>query len=186
MQQGPLTEEELEFLDEILTKYGNDDSVLDASELDGMFTAILSGPTLVEPQVWLPAIWGGEENDPEWESEEEFEQFMELIAQHMNDIADRLSEYPEQFEPLFGLNEMEGTEFVVVEEWCYGYMKGVALGNNWPTLSDALKPALAAIALHGSEENFDKLESMSPEEHEQSIEAIRPAALSLFSPKVLH
>ena len=38
----------------------------------------------------------------------------------------------------------------------------------------------------GSEENFDKLESMSPEEHEQSIEAIRPAALSLFSPKVLH
>ena len=31
MQQGPLTEDELEFLDEILTKYGNDDSVLDAS-----------------------------------------------------------------------------------------------------------------------------------------------------------
>ncbi len=185
MQEGPLTEEELEFLDDILTKYGNEDSVLDASELDGLFTAILSGPTLVEPQVWLPVIWGGEENEPEWESDEEYEQFMDLIAQHMNDIADRLSEYPEQFEPLFGLNEMEGTEFVVVEEWCYGYMKGVALGD-WSSLTETLKAELAVIELHGKEENIDRLESMTPEEHEKSIEAIRPAALKLFSPKVLH
>lgn len=58
MQQGPLTEEELEFLDDILLKYGSDESVVDASELDGLFTAILSGPVLIEPQVWLPLIWG--------------------------------------------------------------------------------------------------------------------------------
>ncbi|MEN5017777.1 YecA family protein [Erwinia sp. Eh17-17] len=185
MQQGPLTEEELEFLDDVLLKYGSDESVVDASELDGLFTAILSGPVLVEPQNWLPVIWGGEENDPEWESDEEFEQFMDLIAQHMNDIADRLEGYPDQFEPLFGLNSVEGQEFTVVEDWCCGYMKGVAL-SDWSSLPVALQPALAVIALHGEEENLSRLEKLSPEEYEQSIEAIRPAAISLHAKWLLH
>lgn len=185
MQQGPLTEEELEWLDDILTKYGNDESVLDVSELDGLFTAILSGPTLVEPQVWLPLIWGGEENDPDWDSGEEFEQFMDLIAQHMNDIADRLNEYPDQFEPLFGTREVEGQEFTVVEEWCFGYMKGVAL-SDWSRLHESLHPALLAIALHGKEEHFAELDKFSPDEYEQSIAAIRPAALSLHQKRQLH
>lgn len=185
MQQGPLTEEELEWLDDILTKYGNEESVLDASELDGLFTAILSGPTLVEPQLWLPMIWGGEEHDPDWESEEEFEQFMDLIAQHMNDIADRLNEYPDQFEPLFGTREVEGQEFTVVEEWCFGYMKGVALGD-WSRLHESLHPALQVIALHGKEEHFAELDTFSPDEYERSIAAIRPAALSLHQKRQLH
>ncbi|MCK8191730.1 UPF0149 family protein, partial [Erwinia amylovora] len=96
---------------------------------DGLFTAILSGPVLVGTQEWLPLIWGGEEHEPDWGSEEEFEQFMDLIAQHMNDIADRLNDYPDQFEPLFGTRDVEGQAFTVVEEWCFGYMKGVALGD---------------------------------------------------------
>ncbi len=185
MQQGPLTEEELEWLDDVLMKYGSDESVVDASELDGLFTAILSGPVLVEPQVWLPLIWGGEENDPEWESDEEFEQFMDLIAQHMNDIADRLNEYPDQFEPLFGLNTVDDQEFVVVEDWCCGYLKGVALGD-WSSLPATLQPALAAIALHGEEENLSQLETLTPEAYEQSIEAIRPAAIALHAKWLLH
>ena len=34
----------LEKLDQWLLKYGNDDSILSASELDGYFAAIVSGP----------------------------------------------------------------------------------------------------------------------------------------------
>jgi len=185
MQQGPLTEAELEWLDDILMKYGSEASVVDASELDGLFTAILSGPVLVEPQQWLPVIWGGEENDPEWESDEEFEQFMDLLAQHMNDIADRLSDYPDQFEPLFGLNTVEDQEFIVVEDWCFGYMNGVALGD-WSSLPVALQPELATIALHGNEENLARLEKLTPEEYAQSVEAIRSAAISLHAKWLLH
>jgi len=185
MQQGPLTEEQLEWLDDILMKYGTEASLVDASELDGMLTAILSGPEQLSPGEWLPAIWGGEDEMPDWETEEEFELFHNLISQHVNDIVDRLTEYPEQFEPLFGTNNVEGQEFTVVEEWCVGYMKGVDLGD-WSSLPASLKPALQVIELHGREENIAKLETLSVEEYEASIAAIRPAALSLHAKRQLH
>ena len=81
--------------------------------------------------------------------------FMNLAFQHMADTAERLNEFPEQFEPLFGLREVDGSELTIVEEWCFGYMRGVAL-SDWSTLPDSLKPALEAIALHGTEENFER------------------------------
>lgn len=185
MQQGPLTEEQLEWLDDILMKYSTEESLVDASELDGMLTAIVSSPVTVPPEEWLPAIWGGEDQMPEWESEEEFRRFHDLLSQHMNDIVDRLTEYPEQFEPLFGINTVDGKEFTVVEEWCFGYMKGVDLGD-WSSLPASLQPALLVIALHGREENFARLEKLTVEEYNISVEAIRPAAISLHARHPLH
>ncbi|WP_130833857.1 YecA/YgfB family protein [[Erwinia] mediterraneensis] len=179
MQQGPLTEKELEWLEETLIKYGNDNSVVDVAELDGMLTALLSGPTQVEPSEWLVALWGGQQHIPKWASERERDRFINLTFQHMNDIADRLSDYPDQFEPVFGIRELEGQEFTVVEEWCFGYMRGVAL-SDWSALPADVQPALEAIALHGKEENFAALDQLSPEAFEESIEAIRPAALQLY------
>ncbi len=93
--------------------------------------------------------------------------FMNLAFQHMADTAERLNEFPEQFEPLFGLREVDGSELTIVEEWCFGYMRGVAL-SDWSTLPDSLKPALEAIALHGTEENFERVEKMSPEAFEEA------------------
>nr|WP_310615975.1 YecA family protein [Pantoea cypripedii] len=178
MNQGPLTEKELNWLEEMLEKYGNEHSVVDVAELDGMLTALLSGPNDIEPSEWLVAMWGGQKHIPKWSSEREMDRFMTLTFQHMNDIAERLSEFPEQFDPLFGTREMEGQEFTVVEEWCFGYMRGVAL-DDWSALPASEQPALDAIALHGSEENFAKLDGFSPEEFEASIEVISPAALQL-------
>ncbi len=50
MTEGPLNESEMAWLEETLMSYGHDDaSVIDVSELDGMLTAVLSGPVVVEP-----------------------------------------------------------------------------------------------------------------------------------------
>lgn len=103
----------------------------------------------------------------------------------MVDTAERLNEFPEQFEPLFGLREVDGSELTIVEEWCFGYMRGVAL-SDWSTLPDSLKPALEAIALHGTEENFERVEKMSPEAFEESVDAIRLAALDLHAYWMAH
>ncbi|MDU3075534.1 MAG: YecA family protein [Mixta calida] len=178
MKEGPLTEKELQWLDEILEKYGSDESIVDVAELDGLLTAVLSGPRTIEPSEWLLALWGGQNRVPKWSNEREMNRFMELCFQHMNDIADRLAEFPDQFDPLFGVRETEGEDFTVVEEWCFGYMRGVAL-SDWSALPEALQPALDAIALHGKEENFPQLETLSPEEMEERFAAIRPAALAL-------
>lgn len=178
MNHGPLNEKELEWLDELLEKYGNEESVLDVSELDGMLTAILSGPHLVEPSVWLTAMWGGEKHIPRWSNEREMTRFMNLAFQHMNDIAERLTDAPDQFDPLFGIRTIEDEEYTIVEEWCFGYMRGVAL-DDWSALPDNLQADLAAIALHGQEKNFEQLEQLTPEEYEKSQATIGQAALNL-------
>lgn len=194
MNQGPLNEEELEWLDETLMKYGNDESVLDVSELDGMLTAILSGPTMIQPSQWLSAIWGREDQLPEWDSQQELERFLGLTFQHMNDIAERLFDAPDQFAPLFGCREIDGNEYTIVEEWCFGYMRGVAF-SDWSGMPKPLQQALEAIALHGDEANFSKLEQLTEQEYEASQEAIGPAALQLHrywlelradEPKAIH
>lgn len=41
MKTGPLNESELEWLDDILTKYNTDHAILDVAELDGLLTAVL-------------------------------------------------------------------------------------------------------------------------------------------------
>jgi uncharacterized protein len=137
MKTGPLNESELEWLDDILTKYNTDHAILDVAELDGLLTAVLSSPQEIEPAQWLVAVWGGADYVPRWASEKEMTRFMNLAFQHMADTAERLNEFPEQFEPLFGLREVDGSELTIVEEWCFGYMRGVAL-SDWSTLPDSL------------------------------------------------
>src|SRR5690554_5702605 len=95
---NPLTDEELQALDEFMLDRideeedteGKDEGLLNVSELDGMFTAIVSGPVLVPPSRWLPALWG--DYEPEWESKEDFEAIVTLLMRHMNTIAGTLME----------------------------------------------------------------------------------------------
>ncbi len=53
MKEGPLSEKELQWLEDMLEKYGSEASIIDVSELDGLLTAVLSGPVTVEPSQWL-------------------------------------------------------------------------------------------------------------------------------------
>ena len=50
MKTGPLNESELEWLDDILTKYNTEHAILDVAELDGLLTAVLSSPQEIEPE----------------------------------------------------------------------------------------------------------------------------------------
>lgn len=57
-KSSPLTDREIDWLEEALLKYGNDDSVLCFSELDGFLTAIVSGPNTISPNTWLQCYLG--------------------------------------------------------------------------------------------------------------------------------
>lgn len=176
----PLSEAEFDWLGDVLMKYGNDDSILDVSELDGFFTAIVSGPEVILPSQWFPALWGGEDNQPEWESEAEMQQFFKLAIHHMNFIVGILMEQPEDFEALFNINPLSKKTIYIVEEWCFGYMRGVDLGN-WPELPDEANAWIDAIALHGREENFDVLRELSLDEHQKTVADIEPAVRKLHA-----
>ncbi|MEM0745780.1 YecA family protein [Escherichia coli] len=178
-KSGPLIDREIDWLEEVLLKYGKDESVLCFSELDGFLTAIVSGSYTISPNTWLSAIWGRGDYHPRWTTEKEMTRFVGLCFQPMNDIACCLYEAPGQFEPIFNEREVKGEKYTIVEEWCFGYMKGKSL-DDWSGLPGELRPSLEVIALHGVEKNFPVLEKMTGEQFEKSISLIQPAALALY------
>jgi uncharacterized protein len=129
----PLDETEMDFLDDFLLERiddetdteGKDEGVLLISELDGLFTAIVSGPVMIPPSQWLPAVWG--DFEPEWKDEKEFEYVFSLMMRHMNVIAAMLTTVPEEFEPMFEQRIVEGRTHTIVDEWCEGYVRGIEL-----------------------------------------------------------
>ena len=164
----PLSEQEIGRLEGFLMDRIDEDEVesaeeemvegiFDISSLDGFFTAIVSGPNIVKPSQWLPAIWG--DFEPEWASEEEFEEIFSLLVRHMNGITGMLIETPDAFEPIFMEREMNGRQYLIVDEWCEGYMFGVALDEVlWQV--PAISQQLEAMALFGTEAGWDKLEQI--------------------------
>ena len=157
-----LTEKELEFLDEFLLnriddevyEENKDEGILDVSELDGFFTAIVSGPVVIPPSQWLPIIWG--EFEPEWESEKDFELIINLMMRHMNTIAATLMVVqPDNFEPLYLEREVDGKTFPIVDEWCEGYSRGVALSQQQWNIDDLnMKILLAPIIAFTEQTNW--------------------------------
>jgi len=178
---APLTETELQQLDEYLLNRidddaqtdGKDEGILDVSELDGLFTAIVSGPSFITPSQWLPVIWG--DFEPEWRDEREFKQIFTLLGRHLNGIADTLMEQPEYFEPMFLERTVEGKTYTIVEEWCRGYMRGVSLAlEQWDQGGELISALLMPILVHTSKRGWETLENMSETEKENIQQAITP------------
>ncbi len=148
----PLTENEVQFLDDLLLDRIDDDTDTDElnegiiciSELDGFLTAIVSGPVSIMPSIWLPAVWG--DFQPAWENQDDLEKCLTLIMRHMNNIASILIHGSDEFEPMFELREFEDEVVLVVDEWCEGYMRAVELSaNEWKKAGKEIMILLAPV-----------------------------------------
>ena len=121
---GILTSSEMDFLDAMLLKYKTDVSLKNLSSLHGFLTAIVSGPNMLLPSIWLPEIWGEEdEQQPLWKNPEELEQFMNAVIRMMNGIAGTLIIHPQDYAAMFTSDE----NHIDVRDWCFGYMGGYGL-----------------------------------------------------------
>ncbi|MEW8010834.1 MAG: UPF0149 family protein [Candidatus Thiodiazotropha sp.] len=170
----PLSEEEIERLDQFLLNRvddqfiaeGMDEGIFDISTLDGFLTAIASGPVTIPPSVWLPSIWG--DFEPEWENEEAFSEILSLLIRHLNGIVTTLMECPEDFEPLYLERIVENTTVLIVDEWCEGYHRGTELSpDHWRSggkeMAGLLSPILAFTAAtdwKGHDKPYDVVESI--------------------------
>ena len=164
-QNLPPTEEEIDelaaFLDrragEFDEESGEDPGIVSISQLDGFLTAIVSGPELILPSVWMRTLWG--DRAPEFESEEEAAMFFGTIFRMMNDNAEVLMEHPKDFECLFvELEDEPGEDFV--DLWCSGYMNGVSLWEELPTAGDEIDHLVFPIfvnSVHAPEEAVKEL-----------------------------
>ncbi|TWC43218.1 uncharacterized protein FBY03_101414 [Pseudomonas sp. SJZ079] len=176
MQDHPLDASDFEFIEDTLLKYGDDHSVLNASELDGYFTALVSSPVQVDIAEWFPAIWGGQ--NPDWQSPDEGKRFIELSVRHINALATQLAMHAQAFKPRFEQTEHHGQPLTLAEEWCFGYLRGVGVGN-WPELPTPLAAQLQAIAFCAEQDNFEPPADLDVAQHCQQIAAIETAAHAL-------
>jgi len=156
-----LSDEEIDFLEDFLLgrideeteTQGLDEGVFCISELDGLLTAIVSGPAVISPSQWLPQVWG--DFEPEFENAEAFQHVMSLMMRHMNNIAAMLMEQPQDFEPLFLERTVNSEIHTIVDEWCEGYMRGVALAaEQWDLQNLDMKILIAPITAFQGEQAF--------------------------------
>lgn len=184
-----LSDEDLDWLDAfLLSRFDDeaefdpdvDEGVLCVSELDGFFTAIVSGPVMIHPSEWIPAIWG--DVQPERNNEEELLNALSLFMQHMNIIAATLMTQPDYFEALFLEKVVEDQTYTIVDEWCVGYMRGVVLAaEQWELAEKDMQILLAPIMAFSGEAGLKTHENFSQTEIEHLQKSIIPHAREIHA-----
>ena len=172
-----LTDKELQRLENLLIKYGNDFSVLNVAELHGFFTALASSVPGVLPEKWLPEASGGKV--PAFKSPAEQEAYTALMLRFYHQVATGLAEDIDHFEPVFEEAEGEDGPLTIMEEWCFGYMRGVQVAG-WGELPGPQAELLSAISLHGFEDNFELLDAMTEDQLQACVPHVVEAARALY------
>lgn len=177
-----LTDEQLDWLDTfLLARFDDeadddrdaDEGVICVSELDGFFTAIVSGPVMIPPSAWMPVLWG--DFPPEWENEEVMQTALSLLMQHMNSLAAMLMTQPDYFEPLFLERQVDDKTYTIVDEWCEGYMRGLEIAaEQWHRNDVEMSILLAPIAAFSSESAVQTHSNYDQSEIENLQKAIIP------------
>jgi uncharacterized protein len=184
----PLSDEELEELDQFLLSEAVSDEAMLLDTLDGYLTAIVIGPATILPSQWLPGIWGASEDDaPEYESIEQAQRILELVMRHMNGIIWTLQYDAEAFDPL--LDSMvypeDPREYVEGEMWAYGFMQGIELcRQDWQPLFDnpTAREALRPIRLLGADELTEADEALTrwPAQREELTKQLAGSVAAIY------
>lgn len=184
--QGPLSDEEVDELDQFLLNLEGLEASMDISTLDGFMTAIVCGPKTIMPSEWMRWIWDMDRGDeaPEFENAAQAERILSLLMRHMNDIAQTLFETPEEYSPLLMENPNEGDPIPIIDDWCLGFMKGVQLDSQGWLPVTLGKPAwMSTLLLYGTEEGWETLQKkdISLDEHRLLAEGLAETVRKIYS-----
>jgi len=146
MQSSPLTDTELDRLEEMLSQSKNP-SAMTLEMVDGFFAALLCGPELVMPSEYMPEVAGAESGPVgAFASLDEVREYGELIMRHWNSRAQNLLS-GKVFVPILSEDEQgvaHGNDFAV------GFMRGAAMRpDSWQELfdDDAMGMLIPILAL---------------------------------------
>lgn len=129
----------------------SEEAISSIEMLDGYLAALIVGPELVLPSVWMPFIWGSENHsEPIFDTQKQAEEVNGLFIRHMNTIARQFHEDPKGFQPLFeNIMYEEDEEFrFAVEEWALGFLLGIELSHeSWKPVFDDEDASLLLLPL---------------------------------------
>lgn len=173
----PKTDDVFVLLTYYIERFGNEDSVLDVSELDGFFAALNCSPQNIAPAIWLPAIWGGVE--PKWPNKTSYEEFTHLSFTHYHHVMESLE--ANEFHGIFLERDQDDEVITIVDEWCSGFLRGLDI---WPKISEQdstkIEEILPLFHLFTTEEGWEKVDNLSSVALKEEQDKISPTIQSLF------
>src|SRR4249920_3793988 len=96
IQNGPLSNEEIEELNAFLLADDGLEDPMDFFTFDGFICAVLSAPNTILPSEWLQWVWDQKEGEqpPEFTSEKHAKHILSLLIGHANVLAFTLVRAP--------------------------------------------------------------------------------------------
>jgi uncharacterized protein len=182
---APLSDQELQELDEFLLSDSTSDETMVLEVLDGYLTALVVGPVAVMPSLWLPRVWGPSEDDaPEFDTMEQAERIIGLILRHMNGIIQSVTSDVRAHEMIIASRRSpaDGREWPDAEMWAHGFMQAVMLcRRDWEPLfsDDEASAALRPIRLLGADDlTKEELLLIRTVEQRGKLSELVPASLT--------
>ncbi len=126
MLTTPMTEQELDQLESLLSSDIFNDEAMTLDTLQGFLCAVASGPETIPPSVWLPEILGA----PVAESSAQVQKTIALLMRFYDSIVSGLTDNTGFDLILYGQeNDPEQLDYAA---WCDGYIYGSQIGEvNW-------------------------------------------------------
>jgi len=182
----PLTDDEFGELDDLLLSDDLSEECMLAVTLEGFLTAIAIGPVTVTPEQWLPRVFGGDPEDPmpEISSMKIFTRVVSLVMRLYNSVIMIFEIAPDKFSPTFYIREVEGKTYTIVDEWCSGFLQGIALtGDAWQPLLDERPGILRPFQLFATPEGWAELDAAEDEAalHAQWSSKIEPTVHAIHA-----
>ncbi|EIA1623551.1 YecA family protein [Vibrio parahaemolyticus] len=110
-----------------------DGKLLNLAKTQGFVTAMASAPNVLNPQEWLPFLWGGEETAP-FSDGEQLELYIDEIVQMWNQTRPALLESSWQWPEGCTLDEQDIVS-ASTRDFCEGVLQGWQLTrDDWETL----------------------------------------------------
>jgi uncharacterized protein len=181
----PLSLEERGMLESFLVSdLMPDDSLSSLEMVDGYMTALITGPDVVLPEIWIPSIWSKEKSDePCFASEAEADMIRELLVRHMNTIERQFLNDPDGFRPLFETcryTNKQGKE-LAVENWALGFTMGMELNHeSWKPLFANEETGMLAMPMLLLSKITDDYDALSKSDIKEMTELLPDFVIKIY------
>ncbi len=150
-QYAPLSDEELEQLEELLVSDEVPADCMNLEMLDGYLAAIVASPLPIPTENWLPAVWTADEGEVGFGSGASLQKAIELVLRYYNELVSTIGDAEgdeegeaEGWQP-FCYAQGGDDDPAIGEEWSTGFEQGFEMWpSEWPdkvgdtTLAEAL------------------------------------------------
>jgi uncharacterized protein len=174
----PVDEVNLEFLEDFLLSDRVSEDAMTLAELDGFLAGIAVGPEPIEPEEWLPLVWGGE-NAPDFADETQMAAVLGAIVGLYNDVVSQIAE--RTYTPILQTDD-DGAP--LPEGWAHAFLEAAGLRlDAWRPLLESERDGHILIPLFAF--CTDDGEPVLPDMTAKERETIRRNASDMIADTVL-